>query len=79
MKSADSTDSIDARVMRAIGASTKMAIVSTGRISCFRLAHHIAASPASAVSTRYSPVIVGGGENIGSSRPIGDGAQPSRK
>jgi hypothetical protein len=52
MKSLPSTDSIEARVMRAIGASTKIAMVSVGRISCLKLAHHSDASPASAASIR---------------------------
>ena len=37
-KSDDSTANIDARVIRAIGASEKMASVAAGKTSCLRLA-----------------------------------------
>ena len=51
-KSEASTASIEARVMRAIGASEKMPSVSAGRMSCLRLATKSSKSPAIRLSMR---------------------------
>ena len=51
-KSDASTASIEARVMRAIGASEKIASVRAGRMSCSRLATNTSPSPAIRLSIR---------------------------
>jgi len=51
-KSDASTASMEARVMRAIGASEKMPSVSAGRISCLRLAQNTSQSRAMMLSIR---------------------------
>ena len=51
-KSEASTASIDARVMRAIGASEKMPSVKAGRISCLRLARNSSPLPTIMLSIR---------------------------
>ena len=51
-KSEESTASMEARVMRAIGASEKMASVSAGRMSCLRAATNSSPSPAMRLSIR---------------------------
>jgi hypothetical protein len=51
-KSEPSTESIDARVMRATGASEKIPSVSAGRMSCLRLAMKVSPSPAMRLSIR---------------------------
>ena len=54
-KSELNTCSIDARVMRAMGASTKIAIVSVGSTISLNAAHHSARSPASKPPSQRSP------------------------
>ena len=51
-KSEASTASIDARVIRAIGASEKMPSVIVGRMSCLRLAMNSSPLPAIRLSIR---------------------------
>ncbi len=51
-KSEASTASMEARVMRAIGASAKMPSVSAGNTNCFRLAANTSPSPAIKLSIR---------------------------
>ncbi len=51
-KSDDSTASMEARVMRAIGATEKMASVSPGKRSCLRLAIKMSGSRAIRLSIR---------------------------
>ena len=52
MKSLPSTASIEARVMRASGASTNSAMVKAGSRSCANAAHQPSQSPVSAKSIR---------------------------
>ncbi len=51
-KSEASTASIEARVMRAIGASEKMASVTAGSQICDQAARKVSMSPTSRLSTR---------------------------
>jgi hypothetical protein len=60
MKSLPSEASIEARVIRASGASTNSAMVQAGRISCLNAAHQPSKSPASAKSISRKPVCAGG-------------------
>ena len=77
-KSLPSETSIEARVMRASGATTNSAMVSAGRINCLKAAHHPSKSPASRKSISRKPVRDGGSEAKISTRPVGSGASPSR-
>jgi len=79
MKSLPSTPSIDARVMRAIGAIAKSPSVSAGSMSWRRAAHASAPSWARTASTTKKPVTARGAVENASSRPSGAGAHPSRK
>ena len=77
-KSLPSETSIEARVMRASGATTNSAMLSAGKISCLKLAHHPSKSPASRKSINRKPVRLGGSDAKMSTRPVGSGASPSK-
>ena len=78
MKSAESTWSMAARVMRASGARAKMPRVSAGRVICITAARKVSKSPARRVSMRKKPVTASGSMAVSGSRPMGAGAHPSR-
>jgi hypothetical protein len=77
--SEDSACSIEARVMRAIGASVNSASVSEGSSSCLIADQAVPHSKAIRLSNTRKPVTCGGVMCIRSSRPNGAGATPSRK
>ena len=73
MNSLPSAPSIAARVMRASGASAKIAMVTAGSTNWPIAERNIAQSPASNASMVKKPVMLGGPVRKGSSLPIGSG------